>query len=181
MDIKAYVEGSGAYKAGWVLVEDVPFDPVLREACAANYCGSYGKNHTCPPNVGEINALIAQAQQYKYLLLYQTVGQLEDSFDFEGMQDAGLVHKQLTLEIRDGIDLPDALTLGAGGCRICETCAAKTDEPCRFPARALASLEAYGINVSKTAALAGMNYINGENTVTYFSGIFLPAHYQIQM
>ena len=32
-------------------------------------------------------------------------------------------------------------------------------------------LEAYGINVSKLAEVAGMNYINGKDTVTYFGAI----------
>jgi hypothetical protein len=33
------------------------------------------------------------------------------------------------------------------------------------------SLEAYGINVSELAKAAGMNYINGQNTVTYFGAV----------
>jgi hypothetical protein len=33
------------------------------------------------------------------------------------------------------------------------------------------SLEAYGVNVSKLAASAGMKYINGQNTVTYFGAV----------
>ena len=65
------------------------------------------------------------------------------------------------------------LTLGAGGCRLCESCAAKTGEPCRHPDKTVASLESYCIQVSELAVLAGMKYINGQNTVTYFGGIFL--------
>ena len=40
--------------------------------------------------------------------------------------------------------------------------------PCRFPEKAIPSLEAYGINVSRLASAAEMKYINGQNTVTYF-------------
>ena len=64
-----------------------------------------------------------------------------------------------------------SLFLCAGGCRICEVCAKKTGEPCRHPELAMPSLEAYGVNVSKLATAAGMKYINGQNTVTYFSGV----------
>ena len=64
------------------------------------------------------------------------------------------------------------LHLGAGGCHLCEVCAKKTGEPCRHPDRAVASLEAYGVNVSALARLCGMKYINGENTVTYFGALF---------
>jgi predicted metal-binding protein len=61
--------------------------------------------------------------------------------------------------------------LGAGGCRVCPVCAKKTDEPCRHPELAMSSLETYGINVSKLAASAGMKYINGKDTVTYFGAV----------
>ena len=43
---------------------------------------------------------------------------------------------------------------------------------CRFPDRAMSSLEAYGVNVSELAVQCGMRYINGENTVTYFGAVF---------
>ena len=35
----------------------------------------------------------------------------------------------------------------------------------------MASLEAYGVNVSRMAQAAGMKYINGANTVTYFGAV----------
>lgn len=55
----------------------------------------------------------------------------------------------------------------------CRRCAKMDQAPCRFPDQALASLEAYGVNVSLLAPQAGMQYINGANTVTYFGAIFL--------
>ena len=36
----------------------------------------------------------------------------------------------------------------------------------------MASLEAYGVNVSELASASGMKYINGQNTVTYFGAVF---------
>ena len=65
--------------------------------------------------------------------------------------------------------------MGSYGCGLCPVCAKKTDEPCRFPDLAMSSLEAYGIYVSKMAEAAGMNYINGANTVTYFGAVFFRA------
>ena len=69
----------------------------------------------------------------------------------------------------------DALMLGAGGCNYCKRCAAADDKPCPFPDKAFASLEAYGIYVSQLAEAAGLKYINGQNTITYFSAILLKA------
>ncbi|MBO7406429.1 MAG: DUF2284 domain-containing protein, partial [Clostridia bacterium] len=135
---------------------------------------NYVKCWTCPPDVGDIDALIAKLRSFEYILVYQYGGTLEDSFDFEGMMDAALKHNELTAAVRAACEkeaFRDRLYLCAGGCRICPVCAKKTGEPCRHPGEALASLEAYGVNVSRLAAAADMKYINGQNTVTYFSGV----------
>jgi len=70
------------------------------------------------------------------------------------------------------------LHLGAGGCGVCKTCAKRTNEPCRYPKLAMASLEAYGINVSRLAAAAEMKYTNGANTVTYFGAVLFSINEQ---
>lgn len=159
----------GAYKAACANVSDITFDPNLRKACEANYCGNYGKNLTCPPAVGTPEELIARAKSYSRILVFQTVTPLEDSFDFEGMNEAKAKHCELSSEIDKLIDVPH-LQLAAGGCTVCERCAGFDGEPCRYPDRAVASLEAYCINVSKLAALCGMKYINGVDTITFFTG-----------
>lgn len=62
----------------------------------------------------------------------------------------------------------DDLHLGAGGCKVCPTCAKREGQPCRYPENAMPSLESCGVNVYNTAKAAGLKYINGQNTVTYF-------------
>ena len=164
----------GAFRASVIPVENVETDASFRDLCAANVCGNYGRNWMCPPDAGEIHDLMAALRTYSYALVYQTVSELEDSYDFEGMMDAGVAHNRLMVELRRGIDtlaLPRVLHLGAGGCRMCEVCAKRTGEPCRHPDLAVASLETYGINVSKLAPAAGMKYINGKDTVTYFGAV----------
>ena len=44
---------------------------------------------------------------------------------------------------------------------------------------ALSSLEAYGIHVAKIGDVSGLRYINGKDTVTYFSGEFVPIYRMI--
>jgi predicted metal-binding protein len=161
----------GAFNAGVMPVEKIPFDAELRKACEANYCGHFGKNWTCPPLVGDIDELIAKARQYKTALVYQTVSALEDSFDYEGMVAAKQRHVEITDKITEYIrqhHQAPMLQLSVGGCPVCEVCAGRDRQPCRHPEMALASLEAYGVYVSKLAQLCNMNYINGQNTVTYF-------------
>ncbi|MBR5680902.1 MAG: DUF2284 domain-containing protein [Clostridia bacterium] len=162
---------AGAYRAGVISTGEVKTDAAFRKMCEQNLCGNYGRSWMCPPDAGPIEELMAEVRTFSHILVYQTVGELEDSYDFEGMMEAGARHNQVVRRIRDELraePLKRVLHLGAGGCRMCETCAKKTGEPCRHPELAMSSLETYGINVSELAKAAGMKYINGQNTVTYF-------------
>lgn len=164
----------GAYRARVIPTGDITLDRSFRDMCRMNTCGNYGKCWTCPPDAGDIDELMARVRSFGYILVYQTVSRLEDSYDFEGMMAAAQRHNALALRLRELFDtLPfeEKLQLGAGGCHVCPVCAKRTDEPCRHPELAMPSLETYGIHVSALAQAAGMNYINGTNTVTYFGGL----------
>ena len=164
----------GAYKAGVIDAKDISLDRAFRDMCISNVCGMYGKCYMCPPDVGEIDALMQEVGQYDYALVYQTVTELEDSYDFEGMLDAKKSTYPMAQALRKiflNLQISKILHLGAGGCGVCKVCAKRTNEPCRFPEKAMPSLEAYGINVSELAKAAGMKYINGQNTVTYFGAV----------
>ena len=164
----------GAYKATVIKAEHLVLDRAFRAMCESNACGMYGKCYMCPPDVGDIDELMGEVVRYDCALVYQTVTELEDSFDFEGMAKAQRDICLLTQGLRrifEEMNISDALYLGAGGCGVCKTCAKLTDEPCRFPKKATPSLEAYGVNVSELARAAGMKYVNGQNTVTYFGSV----------
>jgi predicted metal-binding protein len=165
----------GANKANIISVSEIPFEPELRKLCESNQCGNYGRSWTCPPNVGDVYQLMEKAKGYDYALVFQTVSGLEDSYDFEGMQLGLKHHEDVTNEIKELVYKeinPPILQLSAGWCKICQTCAKIEDKPCRYPDKAVASLESYGIFVARLAEKADMKYINGVNTVTYF-GAFL--------
>ena len=164
----------GAYKANVIEAKDISCDRSFRDMCAANSCGMYGKCYMCPPDVGEIDALMGEIENYSYALVYQTVTEIEDSFDFEGMVEAKKKSYPLAQDLRKVFEeakITNSLHLGAGGCGVCKPCAKQTGAPCRFPEKAMPSLEAYGINVSMLARSADMKYINGQNTVAYFGAV----------
>lgn len=162
----------GVQKASLISVEDISFEPDFRNACIQNFCGMYGRCWMCPPDVGEVDELIHRAKRYRYALVFQTIFPLEDSYDIEGMLDSGKRHNDLIQTLSDQMQGEHFLCLTAGACKVCDTCSKIEGIPCRFPEKATASLEAYGIDVSQLAKACGMNYINGINTVTYF-GAFL--------
>ena len=164
----------GAYKANVIETKDIVLDRAFRDICATNACGMYGKCYMCPPDVGDIDELMAQVGNYDYALVYQTVTELEDSFDFEGMIEAKKKTYPLAQRLHKvfaDMGVSKVLHLGAGGCGVCEICAKREGEPCRFPEKAMPSLEAYGVNVSELAKVSGMKYINGQNTVTYYGAV----------
>lgn len=172
--LKGEVVALGAYKASVIEAESIVLSAVFRQSCAANACGMYGRCYMCPPDVGEINGLMEEVGEYDYALVYQTVSELEDSFDFEGMLEAKNRTYPIAQRLRQifaDMNISRTLHLGAGGCGVCETCAKTENKPCRFPDRAMPSLEAYGVNVSELARSADMKYINGQNTVTYFGAV----------
>ena len=176
MDLQAYVLEQGADGAGWIPPAKLPIDAVLRKACEANTCGSFGKTYGCPPYVGTPEEVTARARSFAGFLLFQTIGQLEDSFDAENMSIAGAKHAALTRTVHDALyrDIPGLLTIGAGGCKLCEECGVQTGTPCPQPERVIPSVSGFCINVSRAAAMAGLKYNNGPATVTFFSGLFVP-------
>ena len=164
----------GAAKAAVIRAEDIVLSESFREICAGNGCGKYGRCWMCPPHIGEIGELMERVKSFRYGLLYQTIHDIEDSFDIEGMGEASVRHAQVSQRINGAVKplLPDCLHLSCGGCHLCERCAKLDDEPCRLPDKALPPMEGYGIDVYQTARPTDLKYINGQNTVTYF-GIVL--------
>ncbi len=154
-------------------VSDVPFEPSLIKLCEMNSCGNYGKCYTCPPHVGKTQELIEKARGYKKIAVMQKIYKTADSFDIEGMRESSNNFASLMQNVNAATrqELGGMIVLGAGGCRLCGVCGVIDGVPCRYPDKALASLESYGIFVSKLAEVCGMNYINGQNTVTYFGGV----------
>jgi predicted metal-binding protein len=108
-------------------------------------------------------------QGYEKAFVFSTTHNLESPFDFEGMFFRALIaHQRLTAEMhrRFGAVHP---VYGAGSCYLCKECA--RPRPCRFPEERISSIEAAGIDVAALSRAAGMEYNNGDLTVTYFSMI----------
>ena len=124
-----------------------------------------------PKPTGDIDDLMARARSFDSILVYQTVGQLEDSYDFEGMTEVGnrfIAMCQRVNEELKPVFGKEMLHLGKGGCGLCKRCTILDNEPCRMPDKALSSLEMYGVDVYRTTEGTGLKYINGPETVTYF-------------
>ncbi|HEY8911089.1 MAG TPA: DUF2284 domain-containing protein [Desulfosporosinus sp.] len=160
-----------ATHASIVEVSKITFDEDLRKLCEQNSCGSYNANWMCPPAVGAIHDLRERALRFKQGLLLQTVHSIEDSFDWEGMLEGKANHSKVFRKMlecmENNYDFKEVLPLNAGPCTYCEKCAYIVGEACRFPDKAVSSVEANGIDVMALLKVLGIPYNNGENTVSY--------------
>lgn len=173
MFTESALKEAGIAQYGTIKTSEIPFLPFIREICQGNGCGQYGKTWACPPAVGTFEACRSRCLEYEKALVFSAVYPLADSFDYEGMMAGHRAFKALCdrLYALAKPALSHFLLLSNEGCTRCKSCT-YPDSPCRMPERLFPSVEGFGIHVGQLAEKAGLNYINGENTVTYF-GVLL--------
>ena len=151
-----------------------PFDPAIlearqdvREMCNADKCMIFGKNWGCPPHCGTVQECQEKMHSYQNGILLQTTGHMTKAIDSKCYRETERRHLENFYALADKVRevYPKALCLGAGGCRICKKCA--VPEECRFPEKAMSSMEGYGLFVTQVCRDAGVPYYYGERTITY--------------
>jgi predicted metal-binding protein len=172
--VKDLALGCGFTHVGELDVTGIRVREEVRDACAINKCKAYDANWACPSACGTLAECEAALRKFKKGVLLQTTGELEDSLDYEAMEQAGLEHQQhlelFTDKIRERY--PGCVILGAGGCKRCEKCT-WPDAPCRFPEKMLSSMEAFGMVVSDVCSDNGLPYYYGPKTLTYTGCVLL--------
>lgn len=167
-DLSRVAEKSGFTNFAPLDVITIELKPEVRDMCAVNTCGQYGKRWSCPPGCGTLEECAERIKGRTHGILVQTVGEIEDSFDFEAMMEIEAEHKEHFKEmyaaIRDaGVDV---LAIGSGCCTSCRECT-YPDAPCRFPERLVASMEAYGMVVNEICKANGLAYNYGPERMAY--------------
>ena len=99
--------------------DTIELKPEVRQMCAADTCHKYDKCWSCPPGCGSLEECEAKVRQYKYGIIVQTVGELEDVFDGEGMMETEARHKECFVEFEKKLReiYPDMLAIGADAVR----------------------------------------------------------------
>ena len=162
-----------AKRCGYAVAEDMDpakleFLPEVREMCAAGRCQKYGTNWACPPACGTLEEMAEKAKHFSKGILIQTIGDVEDSFDFEAMAE---ISKQNETNFNRLVDAlidagVDCWPMTAGTCTRCKQCT-YPDAPCRFPNKLFPSMEACGLVVSKVCSDAGVPYYYGSQKLAY--------------
>ena len=79
----------GADRAALIAPSQLVCSDRFRAYCEDNVCGFYGKCWSCPPDIGDINVLIAQLRTFDHIVMYQFISLVKDYSDTEGMNAAG--------------------------------------------------------------------------------------------
>lgn len=139
----------------------------IRDMCSADKCMIFGKNWGCPPYCGTVEECRQKMHTYANGILLQTIGHMTKTIDSKCYRETERRHLTALYALADLVReaYPDALCLGAGGCRICKQCA--WPEPCRFPEKAMSSMEGYGLFVTQVCRDVGVPYYYGERTIAY--------------
>ena len=142
-------------------------EPWVRDTCAEDKCHAYNHSWTCPPACGTLEECAEAMKGYEHGLLMQCVGHQKGRIDTACYMETGERLKNALIAFAEKIreEHPDALILGAGACTVCSECA--YPEPCRFPEKALSSMESYGLFVTRVCKDNGVTYYYGPGTIAY--------------
>jgi predicted metal-binding protein len=156
-----------------VKAQDIIFDPKVQTYCVSPSfkCPSYGHSWACPPEAPYLEETVAKFKEF-YLIYYRF--NLADYVKAEKAKNPeesetkiksklytnSLLRNKLENEIHEFLDqyqdpFVERLILGDGYCRICSNktdkgCTYDSGKPCRYPEKRKYSMEAVGIDVTKT-------------------------------
>ncbi len=166
----ALAEESGFCAWAPLDIGTIELKPEVRDMCAVNSCGMYGKRWSCPPGCGTLEECAARLREYTAGILVQTYGDIEDGFDFEAMMEIEQEHKAHFSAMHEALQQQGQATLaiGAGCCTQCRECT-YPDAPCRFPEKMVSSMEAYGMLVLEVCKANGLQYYYGSDKMAYTS------------
>ncbi|MDR2108481.1 MAG: DUF2284 domain-containing protein [Coriobacteriales bacterium] len=168
--LQAMVEELGFDNNGVFSADRLVARPEVRDMCAADKCQSYNASWSCPPACGGIEEFQELYSRYTRGIIFQTIIQMEDSFDYESVMEGSARHKQRFHALADKVAEQglDVALLGAGACNLCASCS-YPDAPCRQPQRMSPSMEATGLLVNEVCEAAGIPYNYGPATLAYSS------------
>ena len=138
-----------------------PSEAVFEENVRMNcfYCGKYGRNWRCPPNLPNIDypKMFTEYDGGLFVAFtFPTEGIPQEEYDYIRNESSVVLHKTL-LQLEKWLynhDSSTAISFGAGSCKLCKGGCGK--ERCNNPYMSRSPLEATGVNIVKTADKFGI-------------------------
>ena len=162
----------GFLESGVIDTGDIKYHDDVRVQCERNQCRCYGTTWACPPAVGTVEECRERVRHYDRMQLFSKAYRLDDPMDMKAVLKATRDFKKCTRGLHKKIKsiTDDFFILSNESCDRCSRCT-YPDAPCRFPDELQPSIEGYGLYVLELARLAGIRYINGQSTVTFFGAV----------
>ncbi len=163
---------AGFQDSGVLETSALRFHAEVRATCEGNRCRGYGRSWACPPAVGSLEECRERVLGFEKLQLFSKAYMLPDSMDFSAVGNAMRDFKECAWELGRQLrpKLSKLLILSNEGCSRCRACT-WPEAACRFPEELQPSIEGFGFIVSELAKQAGIPYMNGKSTVTFFGGV----------
>lgn len=157
------------YQYAFLKPQEIPFSEKVRFICKEE-CERYGKSWSCPPAVGTVEECQKRCMKYDHVLLFSTVAEAGDTYDFQSRLDTKKEHEFYTTELESKLRAAgmDVLTLSSDSCAICESCAYDA-APCRHREQMHPCIESYGIILTPLLEKLEMDYFLSEQHILWFS------------
>ena len=139
----------------FIFPSEVVFEENVKMNCY--YCSKYNNNWRCPPNIPDIDyaKMFSEFDNGLLIKLEYKISNFDDYAELRRISSLSLHKILLTLEKwLWNRGKSNALTFGAGSCKLCKDGCAK--DKCKNPGLARCSLEAIGVNVVKTCEKVNM-------------------------
>lgn len=136
-----------------------PKKAVFEECVKMNcfYCGKYGRNWRCPPNLPDIDYPRMFSEYDEGLFVYFTFD-VTNKAQFENIRaESSITLHKVLLQLEKWLynhNRATAISFGAGSCKLCKGGCGK--DRCNNPYMSRSPLEATGVNIIKTAAQYGI-------------------------
>lgn len=137
-----------------------PKEAVFEECVKMNcfYCGKYGRNWKCPPNLPQIDYPQMFSEYDEGMFVYFLFN-VTSKAQYESIRnESSLVLHKALLQIEKWFynhNRSTTVSFGAGSCKLCKGGCGK--DRCNNPYMARSPLEATGVNIVKSAAKFGID------------------------
>ena len=136
--------------------KELVFEEVVKQNCY--YCGRYGQNWRCPPNLPAVDYPKMMREFDKGLFVYLTYTyKTTAEFDAARTDSSVQLHK-LLLNLEKWMyyhNAPTAISFIGGSCKLCKGGCGK--DRCNNPYLSRSPLEATGVNIIKSAKKYGID------------------------
>lgn len=150
----------------------------IREFCAANKCGNYGRNHMCPPHVGTLDEITAKLRYYRRGILMQYVAYMDVHHDKAGLRRSRNEFLAKVRQVEKHLHengVTQLWTMVGGCCGVCDVCSATLGLSCLHPEQARMPMEGLGIDVLALLERVGLDNKFHDDKVTWSACILVTS------